>query len=91
MSVTVWIPPFLRRLAGGHDELPLSGGDVGEVLGSLERAAAGILDRVLEGGELREEIRLFVNGHEVAARSGLATPLAPGDELSIIPAVRGGR
>ncbi len=36
-------------------------------------------------GELREYVNLFVNTTEIREMSGLGTPLAAGDEVSIIP------
>ena len=43
-----------------------------------------------EQGDLRPHVNLFVGSENVRDLSGLATPLADGAELSIIPAVSGG-
>jgi molybdopterin synthase sulfur carrier subunit len=36
-------------------------------------------------------VNLYVNGEEIGSLQGQATPLEPGDEVSIIPALAGGR
>jgi molybdopterin converting factor small subunit len=41
-------------------------------------------------GELRSFVNVFVGSRDVRALAGLATPLADGDVLAIIPAVAGG-
>jgi molybdopterin converting factor small subunit len=43
-----------------------------------------------ERGEPRQHINVFVNDDHVRAREGLATPLAAGDLVTILPAVSGG-
>jgi molybdopterin converting factor small subunit len=35
-------------------------------------------------------VNVYVNGEDVRFLDNLATPLAPGDDLSIVPAVAGG-
>jgi molybdopterin converting factor small subunit len=43
-----------------------------------------------ETGAVRRHINLFVNTSHVRDRDGLDTVLAPGDEVTILPAVSGG-
>ena len=43
-----------------------------------------------ETGAVRRHINLFVNASHVRDRDGLDTAFAPGDELTILPAVSGG-
>lgn len=91
MSVTVRVPTTLRTLTGGESEIVLEGATVGEVLDALEAAHPGFKDRLLDGdGGLRRFVNLYVADDDVRFREGLATPVADGETVSIIPAVAGG-
>jgi PPOX class probable F420-dependent enzyme len=49
-------------------------------------------DRVVtEQGQVREHINIFVGKENIRYTGGLATPVPPGAEISIVPAVSGGR
>ena len=43
-----------------------------------------------ETGAVRRHVNLFVNTYHMRDRNGLDTPLAPGDVVTILPAVSGG-
>lgn len=52
---------------------------------------AAFASRVLDGKEgVRPYVNVYVNGEDVRFREGLATRVAEGDELSILPAIAGG-
>ena len=68
---------------------------------SLDRTATGVSRAVVvenalhcsvcdETGTVRRHINLFVNTNHMRDRNGLDTPLAPGDVVTILPAVSGG-
>ena len=44
-----------------------------------------------DSGELRRFVNVYVNGEDVRFLEGLQTALGEGDEISIVPAVAGGR
>jgi sulfur-carrier protein len=93
MMVSFWIPGPLRSLTDGcdHVDLETSEGTVGDALESLFTAYPGLKDRVLnEQGDLRQHLNVFVGNTETRSTGGLATPLANGVEISIIPAISGG-
>jgi molybdopterin synthase sulfur carrier subunit len=91
MSVTVRIPTQLRTLTGGAGEVDVEGASVGEVLKALDAAHAGFSDRLFdEGGNLRRFVNVFLADEDVRFLDGLATPVADGQTLSIVPAVAGG-
>ena len=48
-------------------------------------------DAVMDDGDLRRGINVYVNGEDVRFKRGLETALSAGDEVSIVPAVAGGR
>ena len=55
------------------------------------RHIPAIRDRVLtEQGEIREHVNVFVGNAAARSTGGLATPVADGVEISIIPAISGG-
>jgi len=91
VSVTVRIPTQLRTLTGGAGELSLPGSTVGEVLKALDAAHPGMADRLFDGaGQLRRFVNVFVDEEDVRFLDGLATPVAGGQTVSIVPAVAGG-
>ena len=81
--------------AGGRpDSVHPVGADavtVGSVLDALAVEYPALERRVRdELGRPRVHVNLFVGADNVRDLDGLATPITPGDDLSIIPAVSGG-
>jgi molybdopterin synthase sulfur carrier subunit len=92
MTVRVRIPTPLRSVTDGVAEVSVESPNVGEVLQELELRYPGIKGRLRDdGGSVRRFVNLYVNGEDVRFLDGLATSLKAGDELSIVPAVAGGR
>jgi sulfur-carrier protein len=91
MSVVVKIPTQLRGAAGGEAEAEIDGATVQEVLEGLfarfEELRARISD---DDGSLRRFVNVYVAGEDIRFLDGLATPVADGAELTILPAVAGG-
>ena len=93
MTVHFWIPGPLRSMTGGrsHVDVETSGGTLQDALEVLFAAHPAIRDRILtERGEIREHVNVFVGKSETRSTGGLATSLADGVEISIIPAISGG-
>ena len=91
MAVTVKLPTQLRGVAGGASEVASSGGSVGEVLEGLYSQHPELRDRIAEpDGELRRFVNVYKAGEDIRFLDGLATPVADGEELTILPAVAGG-
>ena len=91
MPVTVRIPTQLRPLAGGAAEVAVDGATVGEALHALDHAHPGFGERLFDtGGGLRRFVNVFVAEEDVRYLDGIATPLAEGTVVSIVPAVAGG-
>jgi molybdopterin synthase sulfur carrier subunit len=91
VAIAVRIPTQLRPLAGGASELRVEGTTVGEVLKALDAAHPGFADRLFdESGGLRRFVNVFLAEEDVRFLDGLNTPVADGQELSIVPAVAGG-
>jgi sulfur-carrier protein len=91
MSVVVKIPTQLRAAAGGEAETVLDGATVQEVLSGLFERHTELRARISDDdGSLRRFVNVYVAGEDIRFLDGLATPVADGAELTILPAVAGG-
>ena len=93
MPVTVRIPTPLRKLTNDQDSVTTSdGGTLAQLIDSLEEQHPGLKERICdETGELRRFVNVYVNGEDVRFLAGLETSIEAGAEVSIVPAVAGGR
>ena len=88
----VRIPTPLRKLTEGKEEVTVAGTTVGEVITSLEAAYPGIKARICdETGAVRKFVNIFANDEDIRFLKNLDTPLKDSDEVSIVPAIAGGR
>jgi sulfur-carrier protein len=91
MSLTIRIPTQLRTFTGGSGEVEVEAASVGDALKALDVAHPGLADRLFdESGQLRRFVNVFLADEDVRFLDGLATPIAEGQTLSIVPAVAGG-
>lgn len=93
MTVTVKLPTQLRASAGGSGEVELAidGGTVETVVEALFDAHGELRERLTDDdGELRRFVNVYVDGEDIRFGDGLATPVANGGEVQILPAVAGG-
>jgi molybdopterin synthase sulfur carrier subunit len=92
MAVTVKIPTPLRRLTNQKDRVSAEGSNVASVVEALDKQFPGLKDRLCdEDGSLRHFVNIYINGEDVRYVDGIKTAVKDGDELSIVPAVAGGR
>ncbi len=91
MDTIVRIPAALRTLTGGADEVKATGGTVGDVIEDLEKRHPGLKDRLLDEKGVRRFINIYVGEEDVRFTGGLKTELKAGDQISIVPAIAGGR
>ncbi len=90
-TVIVRIPAPLRTFTDGESELSVEAQDMDEVLAALGATHAGLVQRILrEDGTLRPFVNVFVDNERLDCAEALQRPLAPGQIVSIIPAVAGG-
>jgi sulfur-carrier protein len=91
MAVVVKIPTQLRAAAGGEAETLLDGATVQEVLEGLFARHDELRARLYDDdGSLRRFVNVYLAGEDIRFLDGLATPVADGAELTILPAVAGG-
>jgi len=91
MPVKVQIPAPLRALTAGAAEVEVDASNVQGVIDALEGKYKGVKSRLCdEDGRLRSYVRVFVNGEDARGLGDAKAPLAPGDSVSIVPAIAGG-
>ena len=94
MAVRFLIPSYLRPFTGGEGRIELAArpATVGEALALLRARHPGVGDRVLtEQGDVRPHVNVIVGDESIRFTGGLASRLTDGAEISIVPAVSGGR
>lgn len=91
MAVKVLIPTPLQKFTKDQATIECDGGNIIELLDSLETNCPGIKARLCDDtGELRRFINFYVNSEDIRFLDGKDTTLGDGDEVSIVPAVAGG-
>lgn len=90
MATRVSIPTALRQFAGGNTALSVDAGTVGEALQGLIGQYPDLGNQLMDNGELRNFVNVYVNDDDVRYLQGMETPLGERDEISIIPAIAGG-
>ena len=86
------IPGPLRRLSDGQITVTVEATDLGSAIAALDARYPGFKDRLLDDkGELRQFVNVYLNDEDVRLGSGLKAKVAEKDEISIVPAVAGGR
>jgi molybdopterin synthase sulfur carrier subunit len=92
MAVKVLIPSLLRPLTGGLAKVEVEAGTVAAVIDAVDTAYPGVRERILDAdGRMNRFINLFVEGEDVRFLDCLRTPVPLCAEVSIVPAVAGGR
>jgi molybdopterin synthase sulfur carrier subunit len=88
---TVFIPSVLRPSVGGVKSLEVDGETIRSVVGGLVERHPSLGGQLLtDDGDLNRFVNVYVNGEDVRYLAGLDTPVAPGDEVRLLPAMAGG-
>jgi MoaD family protein len=90
MAIQVKIPTQLRAATDGAPTAAVDGTTVGEVLDALYARFDELKSRIADDGGLRRFVNVYVGGEDIRFLDGLDTPVADGDEVTILPAVAGG-
>lgn len=92
MAVKVRIPTPLQPLTGRQPEVEADGQNLREVLADLETRFPGMRQRLYDDdGKLRRFVNVYVNDEDIRFLQGEDTALGEGDQVSIVPAIAGGR
>ncbi len=90
MAIDVRIPTILRTYTDGQKAVDGSGATLDELIADLDSRHPGIRERLVDKGELRRFVNVYLNDEDVRFISGIATELSDGDSVTILPAVAGG-
>src|SRR5688500_10998971 len=91
MSNTIHIPTPLRPFTDKQESVQVSGGTVGELLADLTNKHDGLKKHLYtDEGKLRNFVNVYLNDEDIRYLQREATPVKPGDSLSIVPSVAGG-
>ncbi|GAA4117132.1 MoaD/ThiS family protein [Nocardioides fonticola] len=90
MSIEVRIPTILRTYTGGEKSVSASGATLSALIDDLEANHPGIKDRLIDNGDLRRFVNIYVNDEDVRFLGGLEADLSDGDQVVVLPAVAGG-
>jgi len=85
--VQVALPASLTA-PGAAEELPCEAGTVSDLLDAVAAARPALAGRLLYEG--RPLVSVILNGVVLAAQAAMATPLADGDRVELVPPVAGG-
>ena len=90
MAIEVRIPTILRTYTDGAKAVDGAGGKLSELIDDLEGNHPGIKDRLIDNGDLRRFVNVYINDEDVRFMGGLEAPLSDGDQVVVLPAVAGG-
>ena len=91
MAVEVRIPTILRTYTGGAKAVDGSGSTLAEVIDSVDSSNPGIKERLVDAGDLRRFVNVYLNDEDVRFLGGLKTEVNDGDVIVVLPAVAGGQ
>lgn len=91
MPVEVRLPTLLRQYTDGTASVSAEGATIGEVFTALVGQYPGLGGQLVDPtGALHRFVNVYVNDEDIRYLDSLATPVAEGDVVSILPAVAGG-
>jgi molybdopterin synthase sulfur carrier subunit len=93
VSVEVVLPGVLADLAGGskHLQVESGGATVADLLDALAAKHPLLARRIRdETGKVRRFVNVYVDGEDVRYADGVATPVADGAVVQVLPSVAGG-
>jgi molybdopterin synthase sulfur carrier subunit len=90
MAIEVRIPTILRTYTAGEKAVSGQGETLAGLIDDLEASHPGLKERLLDGGDLRRFVNVYVNDEDVRFIGGLEASLSDGDQVVVLPAVAGG-
>ncbi len=86
----VRIPTVLRKHTDGQAKVEAAGGTVGEVFDDLIAKHPGLAEQLLDDGNVRGFINVYVDDEDIRYIDGLGSGVEADSEIAIMPAVAGG-
>ena len=90
MAIEVRIPTILRNYTDGEKAVSADGASLSALIDDLEANHPGIKERLIDNGDLRRFVNVYVNDEDVRFIGGLTATVGDGDSVVILPAVAGG-
>ncbi len=92
MNVSILVPSALRGFTAGAASVGVQAPTAGEALDALVAKHPGLAPHLrTPDGALRSFVNVYRNDLDLRGLDGLATRLADGDTLILVPAIAGGR
>ncbi len=85
---TIFIPTMLQKMTGGAKRVEMEARNVRQVIERLEELYPGIKDRLVEEGEIRENLAIAIDGD--VAIMGMLEKVGENSEVHFVPAIGGG-
>jgi len=90
--IKIFIPTPLRKFTGDQSTVELSAVTVQEAIQNLAHAYPELDQHLFDADRrIRKFVRIFLGDQDIHQLDGAQTSLKAGDEVSIIPAIAGGR
>lgn len=91
MAVIVHIPGPLQKLTNNRTTVEIADADsVEDLIDRIEDVHPGIKNKLVQNGEIRRYINVFVNDDDIRFSKGKETTVKDGDSVIIVPAIAGG-
>lgn len=91
LQTTFRLSSPLRDFCGGAAQLPVSAPTIREALRQIAVSHPELYRSICdETGAVRRHVNLFINSSNTRDLEGLDSELAPGDVVTVLPAVSGG-
>ena len=87
---TVRIPTVLRKHTADQARIAADGATVGQVFQALIADHPELSDKLLEDGQVRGFINVYVDDEDIRYLDGLDSQVTDQAEIAIMPAVAGG-
>jgi len=92
MPARVRVPTPLRRFTAGEGEVTADGASIRQIIEDLEKRHPGMRERLLDDkGDIRRFVNIYLNGDDIRFLQALNSKVKDGDDISIVPAIAGGR
>lgn len=91
MTVTVHIPEPLQKWTKNQATVEVADViSIDDVIDSLEREHPGVKGKLIENGEIRKYLNIFLNDEDIKFMKDEDIRLRNGDNVFIVPSIAGG-